>query len=1033
MIERILSFALNKRLVVIVVCMLVAAYGYYSWTQLEVEAYPDVADVTSQVITQAPGLAAEEVEQQITVPLERQLNGTPGLVSMRSKSTFGLSLITLVFRDGSDSYWARQRIQERIQNVALPAGVTAGLDDLTSPIGEIYRYTLESKTRNLRELSEIQRWIVIPGLKQVPGVVNVNNFGGVTTQFQLELDPDALTRFKLSLKNITDAIGANSASAGGSVLTRGEYGYVIRGIGLVQTLDDMGNIVVTEHNGVPVYVRDLGKLKLGVQERHGIVGKDDRNDVVEGIVLLLKGENAQRVMDGVHAKVDELNARLKAQDVRIVSYIDRSNLMHATVSKVSHTILEGIGLVLIVLILFLGSPRSALIVAVTIPLSMLIAFILMNLTNIPANLLSLGAIDFGIIIDGAIVMANAILRYREQEPTEPFKIEEVLRRATLAAKPVFFATLILITAYFPLFAFQRVEAKLFTPMAYVIGYALFGALLLSLTLVPALAYMAYRKPRKIFRNPVLDWVTAFYRRLLAFSLRLPGFVYAATGIGAASVIFFGATVGRDFLPQLDEGSIWLQVTMPAGISLQKATEMAADLRKVAREFPEVSYIVTQDGRNDDGTDPFTPSHIEASVGLKPYDTWPKGETKAQLIQRMDERFHQMPGYTVGFSQPMIDGVYDKMSGAHSALVVEVFGDDFKELRRIANEMVAVLKDTPGSRDVSVDQEPPLPQLVVQADRAAIARDGINISDVTDLLETGVGGSPFSKVLIGDRQYDVSLRFPEGARNSPQAIGDLVLTSATGAQIPLSQVAGIHLKTGESNISHDMGRRQLTVKLDYHDRDLSSFLADAKNRIAQRVHFDPAKYHIQWGGQFENQQRAQARLGLILLLVLGGMLVLLYAAFAQMRQALLVLSVVPLATLGGLIALHITGTTLNVASAVGFISLFGVAVHNSIIVVSHINTVRDRGMQLFDAVMTGAADRLRPVLMTACVAAIGMVPAALASGVGSDVQRNLAIVVVGGLILMTPLTLLIVPTLYFVIERWAAARAGVTQLQPSPAE
>jgi len=1033
MIERVLSFALNKRVLVIVIALMVAVYGYYSWTQLAVEAYPDVADVTSQVVTQAPGLAAEEVEQQITVPLERELNGTPNLVSMRSKSTFGLSLITLVFRDGTESYWARQRIQERIQNVALPSGITAGLDDLTSPIGEIYRYTLESKTKNLRELSEAQRWTVIPALKQVPGVVNVNNFGGITTQFQLELDPSALTRFNISLKNVTDAISANSASAGGSVLTRGEYGYVIRGIGLVQTLEDMGNIVITEHNGIPVYVRDLGTLKLGVQERHGVLGKDDKNDTIEGIVLLLKGENAARVMDGVHAKVDELNAKLKADDIRIVPYLDRSNLMNATVSKVSHTILEGIGLVLIVLILFLGSPRSALIVAVTIPLSMLVAFILMNLTNIPANLLSLGAIDFGIIIDGAIVMANAILRYRELEPDQPFKMDEVLRRAALAAKPVFFATLILITAYFPLFAFQRVEAKLFTPMAYVIGYALFGALLLSLTLVPVLAYMAYRKPRRIFRNPVLERLTVFYRWLLARFLKRPILAYVAAGIGAIGVVFFGASVGRDFLPQLDEGSIWLQVTMPAGISLQKATDMAAELRRVVREFPEVSYIVTQDGRNDDGTDPFTPSHIEASVGLKPYDTWPNGETKAQLIQRMDARFHQMPGYTIGFSQPMIDGVYDKMSGAHSALVVEVFGEDFKELRRIANEIVAVLNDTPGSRDVSVDQEPPLPQLVVQVDRAAIARDGINVSDVMDLLQTGIGGSPFSKVIIGDRQYDVSVRFPDDARNSPQAIGALVLTSATGARIPLSQVARIFLKTGESNISHDLNRRELTVKLDYQNRDLSSFLADAKQNIAKRVHFDPNKYSLQWGGQFENQQRAQARLGLIMLLVLGGMLILLYATFAQIRQAMLILTVVPLATLGGLIALYITGTTLNVASAVGFISLFGVAVQNSLIVVSHINTVRERGLQLFDAVITGAADRLRPVLMTTCVASIGMVPAALATGVGSDVQRNLATVVVGGLILMTPLTLLIVPTLYFVIERWAAARVGAMQAVPGPAE
>src|SRR5215475_12588169 len=501
MIERLVAFALRKRLVVVLVCIFIAIYGYYSWTQLALEAYPDIADVTSQVITQAPGLAAEEIEQQITFPLERELNGTPGLFVMRSKSTFGLSLITLVFRHGSEDYWSRQRIQERIQGVTLPPGITPGLDPLTSPIGEIYRYTLESKTKGLRDLSETQRWTVIPALKQVPGVADVTNFGGITTQFQLELDPTQLVRFSLSLKNVTDAIKANSANAGGSVLTRGELGYVIRGIGLVQTLDDMGNIVVTQHNGTPIFVRDLGKLKSSNQERHGILGKDDRNDTIEGIVLLLRSENPSRVIDGIHAKVAELNKRLRSTDIQIIPYLDRSSLVDATIDKVSHTIFEGIGLVLIVLILFLGSPRSALIVGITIPFAMLVAFILMSLTKIPANLLSLGAIDFGIIVDASIVMTEAILRCREAKPGEPLQESDVRNAAVQVAQPIFFATLIIIAAYLPLFAFQRVEAKLFLPMAYAIGYAQLGALVFALLVVPGLAYMAYRKPRRVFRNP----------------------------------------------------------------------------------------------------------------------------------------------------------------------------------------------------------------------------------------------------------------------------------------------------------------------------------------------------------------------------------------------------------------------------------------------------------------------------------------------------------------------------------------------------
>jgi cobalt-zinc-cadmium resistance protein CzcA len=1030
MIDWIVGFALRKRLVIMAIAIFTAMYGYYSWTQLALEAYPDIADVTSQVITQAPGLAAEEVEQQITIPLERELNGTPGLVVIRSKSTFGLSLITLVFRDGAEDYWSRQRILERIQNVTLPPGITSSLDPLTSPIGEIYRYTLESDTKGLRELSEIQRWIVVPAFKQVPGVADVTTFGGITTQFQLELDPAALTRFSISLKNVTDAIKANSANSGGSVMTRGELGYVIRSIGVVQTLGDLGNIVVTQRNGTPIFVRDLGTLKLSNQERHGILGKDDASDVVGGITLLLRGENPSRVIDGIHAKVRELNARLKAQDVQIVPYLDRSDLVSATVDKVSHTIFEGIGLVFIFLILFLGSPRSALIVAVTIPMSMLIAFILMSLTKIPANLLSLGAIDFGIIVNAPIIVAEAVLRRREAKPDEPLSENDALQAVHQIARPIFFATLIIITAYFPLFALQRVEAKLFLPMAYAVSYSVFGALVFSLTVIPALAYLAYRKPHRAFRNPVLEWLEARYQGALRWCLYHLKIMYGVAIVATVVILYLGATVGREFLPELDEGSIWLQVQLPTGISLDAASEMAKELRSATREFPEVSYIVTQLGRNDDGTDPWTPSHIEASVGLNPYANWPPGETKQDLIRRMNERFLGLPGFTIGFSQPMIDGVYDKIAGAHSQLVVKVYGENLDELRRIAGEIVDTLNATRGAAEVAIDQEPPLPQVVVQIDREATARYGINVSDISDLIQTGIAGAAVSQVFISDRQYSVTVRFPEADRQNPEAIGNLVLTSSTGALIPLSQVARINLQTGESTITHEQNERHLTVKLNYRDRDLSSLLAEAQHNVAERVKFDENAYRVEWGGQFENQQRAQGRLALILLVMLGLMLILIYAEFALTRHALLILGVVPLATLGGLIALHITGSTLNVASSVGFIALFGVAVENAIIMVSHLNRLRDTGAPLHRAVLAGAGERLRPILMTASVATVGMLPAALATGIGSDVQRGLGIVIVGGLVTTTLLTIFMLPTFYFVSERRAARRASAARARGS---
>ncbi|MEO7110935.1 MAG: CusA/CzcA family heavy metal efflux RND transporter [Polyangiaceae bacterium] len=1017
MIDRFVAACLQRRWLVAAVFMMIAVFGYYAWTSLAVEAYPDIADVTAQVVTQFPGHAAEEVEEQITIPLERELNGIPGLQVMRSRSTFGLSLITLVFRDGVEDYWARQRIRERVADATLPDDATApDLDPLTSPIGEIYRYTLTSPTRGQRELKELQQWVVIPTIKQVFGVADITNFGGETTQYQLALDPARLQQYNLSLAQVVSAIKSNNANAGGSVLVRGDQAAVVRGIGLVRSLDDLGNIVVSQHEGTPVFLKNLGALQLGALARNGIAGKDADGDVVSGIVLLLRGSNPSVVLDGVHEKVEALNHGVLPPDVKIVPYLDRTELVDTTLHTVSHTLLEGMTLVLLVLLGFLGSPRSALIVALTIPLALLIAFIMMSFTNIPANLLSLGAIDFGVIVDGSIVVLENILRVREERPTEWLTVEDARAAATQVARPMFFATTIIVTAYLPLFAFQRVEKKLFTPMAYTVGYALGGAALVALALIPGLAYTVLRKPRKIFHNPVLHWLDLRYDTLLKRICARP---ILAIGPGVLAIVLagvLGATVGREFLPELDEGSLWLQVTLPPGLSLEKASEMAGEIRSATKEFSEVSYITTQLGRNDDGTDSWTFSHIEASVGLTKYATWQKGETKHDLINKMAKRFAQIPGVLVGFSQPMIDGVNDKIAGAHSELVVKVYGNDFAETRRIANQTIETLKNTPGAVDVALDQEPPLPQLQISIDRAAAARFGLNVTDISDLIEIGIGGRPVAQLFKGERRYDITIRFVDAVRSSPDAIGNLTIVNGSGARIPLSEVATVQLKTGESTITREMNRRHLTVKLNLRGRDLSSFLADAHARIAKNVQYDPQNYELKWGGQFENQARAQARLAVILPLVLAIIFLLLYGAFGTLRHAGMILISVPLALLGGMIALHIRGMTLNVSSAVGFIALFGVAVQNGVIMVSNLNLVRDQGVPLVDAVIRGARERLRPVLMTATVATLGLLPAALARGIGSDVQRPLATVVVGGLMSATLLTLLVLPVLYLVVER-----------------
>ncbi|UJB65663.1 efflux RND transporter permease subunit [Acidovorax sp. YS12] len=1025
MIDRLVTLCFQRRGLVWLVFAFAALYGVFCWKQLPIEAYPDIADTTSQIVTQVPGLAAEEIEQQITVPLERALLATPGMHVLRSRSLFALSLITVVFDDGVDGYWARQRLQERINDVDLPYGAKPGLDPYSSPTGEVYRYTLESRTRSLRELSELQAWTVIPHLKKVAGVVDVTNFGGLTTQFMLEVDPQRLLQYGVTLAQVVDAINANNASSGGGVLDRGEISYVVRGVGLLQSLDDMGQTVVkTTNAGVPVLVRDLGRLAYGNVERRGVLGKDGDSDAVSGIVLLLKDTNPSQALEGIHAAVDALNSRMLPPDVRIVPYLDRTTLIARTMDTVGHTLVEGLVVVTLVLLLFLGSPRAALIVALTIPMALLLAFVFMHHVHIPANLLSLGAIDFGILVDGAVVVVEGMLRLREEREDRPLTPRDAVAATLQVARPIFFGMCVIAAAYLPLFAFERIEYKLFAPMASAVGAALAGALAVALFLTPALAWLAFRRPRKVFHNPVLHALDTRYGRFLQRAVGRGRWWLATLCVALLALVGLGATIGRDFLPYLDEGSIWLQVQLPPGITLDKAQQMADALRSAAREFPEVSYIVTQTGRNDDGTDYWTPSHIEASVGLHPYKTWKSGWTKQQLIGHMAARFARMPGYSVGFMQPMIDGVQDKLSGAHSDLTLKVFGDDLDNDRRVAEQVVAVLKNVPGAADVAVDVEPPLPNLRIALDRAAAARLGVNASDVAQLIATGIGGAAIGQLYVGEKSYDMTVRFGPEARGSVDAIGRLRLASASGAQVPLADVARIGTTQGQSVIVREGGERHILVKLNVRGRDLAGFLGDARAAIARQVQFDPQHVRLEWGGQFENLQRAEARMAVILPLTLGLMLLLLFGAFGNLRQPLMVLGMVPLAMIGGLAGLHLRGMTLNVSSAVGFIALFGVAVLSGVLMVSQINRLRrEGGRSLREAVVEGAATRMRPVLMTATVAACGLIPAMLATGLGSDVQRPLASVVVFGLISATALTLLLLPAIYHAVEAWAERRAA----------
>jgi cobalt-zinc-cadmium resistance protein CzcA len=1022
MIKKLVNWSIDHEILMISIFVLLCLVGVIAWNGLAIDAYPDISDTTVQVVTQVPGLAAEEIEQQITIPVERAVNGLPGLNTMRSKNAFGLSTVVLVFDDGVDDYWARQRVTERLVGIELPFDATPELNPLTSPTGEIFRYVVESPdgSHDLRSLTDIHKWTIIPYLRQIAGVADVSNYGGITTQYQIELKPERLTAYGISLDDITEKIEENNLNAGGSMISEGSLSYVIRGIGLVSDLEGLGNIVIKSYEGIPVFLRDLGDLKYGTLERKGVLGfsddQRDYDDAVEGIVQMLRGENPSDVLDRIHVAVDELNEEVLPPGVKIHPYLDRTDLVGETLKTVMHTLLIGMLLVVVLLFIYLRDWRGSALVAITIPIALLVAFVLMKITNVPANLLSLGAIDFGILVDGAIVMMETILKERETRPGVPLDEQVVKHRAGLVGRSIFFSTIIIITAYMPLFAFEHVERKLFTPMAYTVGYALFGALLVALLLTPCLSYMTYRKPRKVYRNRWLEKLNEAYEHRVEKVIskgRMMVVVLVCILLGSGVLAI---TVGKDFLPALDEGSIWVQVQLPSGISIDEAKKMSDDLRHTLKNFDETSYVMTQLGRDDEGAECFSLSHVEVGVGLKPYKTWKSKRTKAELIEAMSDSIAKMPGYQVGFSQPIIDMVMDQIAGTHSDLALKIYSDDNDQSRVVAEQVVKVLSEIPGATDVAIDQEPPTPQLKIIVDRDRIAQYGLNVSDVAQLIELAIGGKAISQIYQGSKVYDVTCRYAENYRDTPEKIGTLLLTNSEGAKIPLSAVADIRMDLGANMIMREMNRRYTLVRLNLRGNDLTTFVNEANRRIKEQVMYDPESTTLHWAGQFENRNRAFSRLGLVVPLVLAVMFVLLIFAFGKVRQAALLMIVVPMALFGGLLALNVRGMTLNVSSAVGFIALIGVAIQNGLIMISHINNLREEGIELRQATIQGAAHRMRPILLTATVAVFGLFPASISTGIGSDVQRPLATVIVYGLLFATVVTLFVLPTLYYLIEK-----------------
>jgi cobalt-zinc-cadmium resistance protein CzcA len=1027
-VAQLIRFALARRLLIVAAALVLAGAGVWAFRHLKVEAYPDLTDPTVVVITLYPGFAAEEVEQQVTVPVERALNNTPFVISRRSRTIFGLSVVELTFEDGTNDYLARQLVLERVQTAQLPEGVTPSLGPLSGGASEFYRYVLVGAAYDAMSLRELQDWVVVPRLLQVPGVADVAAFGGLVRQYEIQVDPRALDRYRLSMRQLADAVKNNNRNAGGALLRSGQQALPIRGSGLIRSGADIENIVLDAPKGVPIFVRDIGRVHVGTLPQTGIFAMDDQPlgpGGVEGIVLMRRGENPSEVLPRVRAAVEELNAGRLPQGVRLVAIHDRSHLVESTLHTVSHVLLAGFLIVVTVLLVFLLSVRAAVLTALVIPLSLLFALVCMYASGVSLSLLSIGALDFGIIVDGTIVMVERImhaLAERDGNGATEETRDAVATAALDAYRPILFSLLIIIAAYIPLLTLERVERRLFTPMALTVCYALLGSLVFSLTLIPALATYLFRGGVWIRRHRMLEAITAWYGRAIGIVLDHAMLTVAGSALFVGSAVYVGTFLGSEFLPQLDEGVIWIRANLPAGISLDKSAEIARQVRLLVRESPEVNLVASQTGRNDSGTDPFGPNRNELLVDLRPYDEWRRGRTKAGLVEELSRRLPtSIPGAAFNFTQPIIDTSTEIVTGSSADLAVILSGPDLNELRSLAAQTLDVLRRVPGAADTSIEQEADQAQLRIVIDRLGVARYGINVGDVQDVIDLALGGSPITSVFEGDRRFDVVARFAPEARANPAAIAELLIPTRDGARVPLVQLADIRTSDGATIIARRENQRAMAVRTNIRGRDQGGFVADAQARLAETVKLPPG-YTVEWGGQFENFARARGRLAVIMPITLGVIFVLLFIAFGAALDAGLVLATVPFSMAGGLVALHLRGMNLNVSAAVGFISLFGVAVMSGVLYLSEIRRRgRTPGVALREAVIEGSRVQLRPVLMVVMVAALGMVPAMMAQGIGSDIQRPLATVVVGGLVSTLILTPFALPAVFWLGERLGSRR------------
>lgn len=1024
MIRYLIDFALRNRILVLSLAVVIFAWGIISFRNLPIEAYPDVADTYAQVITQWPGHAAEEIEQQITVPLEVTLNGVAHMTHLRSTSLAGLSIITIVYDDETTTFNARQEVLDRLQLVNLPPGASPGLGPDYSPTGQIMFYTLQSTNPkyDAMELKTLNDWYVVNQLKSVPNVVDVNRFGGPTREYQVQIDPGKLVSYGLSLRQVEQALAANNTNAGGGFIERGEQALNVRAVGLMQTTGDIAATVVKAQNGTPIRVRDLAvvaqapKVRLGqlgktIRREDGTVINDD--DVVEGIVLLRKGAEADATLDALHEEINKLNEHQLPAGVKIVPHLDRSDLVHYTTHTVLRNLTDGVLLVTLVLFLFLGNVRSALIVTITIPFALLFAAILLDLSHIPANLLSLGALDFGMVVDGSVVMIENILRHGEYGRGKRSFAEMIATAAHEVQRPVFFARIIIIVSYLPIFTLQRVEGRLFRPMAWTVAFALLGALLFALLIAPVLCTLLFKDEIKEWRNPVFHWLQDRYAGTLEWCFDHMNFTL---GMGVAALVTmlflgFSGVVGSEFLPHLDEGAVWVRGTLAPSTGPTAGMSLAKRARRVLANFPEAKQVVSQVGRPDDGSDASGFYNTEFFVDLLPRSKWRvEFKTKDNLIAAMDAELNKFPGVDWNFSQPISDNVEEAVSGVKGELAVKLFGTDLKVLEAKANELQDVMNKVPGVADLGTFQVRGQPNVNLVVDRAAADRFGINVSDIQDAVETAVGGKAVSQILIGEQGYDLTVRYQGVFRKTVEDVAHIRILAPSGERVSLGQLCQIKLEDGASNIYREGNSRYIAIKYSVRGRDLGSTVRQAIEDVRQKVKL-PEGYHLDWTGEYESQQRANRRLAVIVPITLLLMAFILYSAFDSWKWVGLILAVVGLSPLGGLLSLLLTGTHFSVSSGLGFLALIGVSVEIGVIMVEYINQLRTRGKTPREAAKEGASLRLRPIMMTMLVATLGLLPAAMSHDIGSDSQRPFAIVIVGGLIIELILSVIMLPTLY----------------------